>query len=434
LNIQRSQTIEDWFDQIIEKSSFKVEKIPLSHSREWILEDGAIRHKTGRFFNVVGVEWSDHEGNFTAQPLLEQKEIGILGFLIRNIGKAGELLAYGKIEPGNVGIVQIAPTYQATFSNSSLFHGGTRPPYFDVFHSERMEVIHDSLQSEQGTRFLEKFNRNVLATSHEEVLAHNTHRWMPVDEVLEFVGIDYLANTDTRSVLICSPWEILVSRKPFSRWDTPFSRDLQNSAEAVGESVLISELKQSIHSIRSKIKPGKIIPLMELCDWKITDFGLEPITSGPFVVRQIRVTARGREVSVWDQPIIDSLGDGCADLICGRIKGILHFLFQPQVEMGLKNRVELGPSFLIEPGDNALDSTLHEYQEAQIISQTRLSDEGGRFLWDRSKYRLLDAGEIDPSGTSGYWITLQQIRQLLNESGWFTNEARSALAQLLVWL
>ena len=97
-----------------------METMSLDRSREWVLRDGRIVHRTGRYFAVTGVAGADG----SAQPLLEQREIGTLGFLRAGATARVELLAQGKIEPGNVGLAQLAPTMQATASNLDRVHGG----------------------------------------------------------------------------------------------------------------------------------------------------------------------------------------------------------------------------------------------------------------------------------------------------------------------
>ena len=74
-------------------------------------------------------------------------------------------------------------------------------------------------------------------------------------------------------------------------------------------------------------------------------------------------------------------------------------------------------------------SSYQSYPQASVVAECRQSDEGGRFLQDVSTYRLIDLGEV-PEDLIGFgkWLTLAEIRDLLSEDGWFTNEARSALS------
>ena len=69
--------------------------------------------------------------------------------------------------------IQLSPTVQATRSNYSQVHQGKRPNYVEYFADRaRGTVLVDQLQTEQGSRFLRKQNRNMLveATGHVPVL------------------------------------------------------------------------------------------------------------------------------------------------------------------------------------------------------------------------------------------------------------------------
>jgi oxidase EvaA len=392
-----------WFSSLLDEARCRVESIPLAESAEWHDDGGAIVHRSGGFFRVVGLECDGH----AAAIFIEQRTVGTLGFLIRG----GELLVHAKIEPGNVGLVQLAPTCQATDSNARRIHGGAAPPFIDAFPRGAANALYDVDQSEQGTRFLGKCNRNVLVAAPADVPLPATHRWMDVDEVLELARHDYVVNTDARSVLVCAPWRRLVNRVPFSRVRGGFGAELMVSAHSSSHS--LARVKAEIAAARAATREPKIVPLTE-------------VPQNGVRVRQIRVTVRGREVPSWDQPILDSSGEGNVLLACGRIDGVLHFLFRARSEPGLHDHVELAPTVVVEPGgksDVRIDGT--------VVAECRQSEEGGRFYRDTNLYQIVDVGK---AYDADYWLTLGDIRTLLDEPGWLTNEARSALSLLLPWL
>lgn len=189
-SIDKSHSLTAWFWDLLEEAEFCVEPMQLEKSTEWSLVDGTISHRSRRFFQVKGVEWREPEGTLRYQPLVEQREIGILGFVMRDrYGNRPELLVHGKIEPGNVNGVQLAPTCQATASNIARVHGGETPPYSEFFVTRKATVVHQSLQSEQGSRFLGKRNRNVLVQIDCDMAPTAAHRWVDVDEVLELLPL-----------------------------------------------------------------------------------------------------------------------------------------------------------------------------------------------------------------------------------------------------
>lgn len=406
--------LRSWFTNLIQKSDFRIEWIPLSKSSSWRYKNGKIVHKSGRFFEIIGL---------ANQPFIDQREIGTLGFLIRERKQKKEILVQAKIEPGNSKTIQLAPTCQATKSNSLMVHGGSEPPFSHLFTKEHPQIISSTLQSEQGSRFFKKRNRNILAVSSQKLDIPDSHQWTPVEKVLALLTEDYLINTDARSVLTCSHWDKLVGWIPFSRLKDNFSKELRLSYKQSIKTGQFEKMKKDLITEQKKNHLKKIIPLDKLSGWKITDLEIRPLSKKSFKVRYLKVTAKNREVPEWDQPIIDSYEEGLMNLVCGRINGILHFNFSIIIEPGLYNNAELSPAFI----------SLSNYPKAKVIRTVLQSDEGGRFYQDTTRYQVVDIGQADLS-LPGYWLNLAQIQNLLVKNGWFTNEARSAISLLLYWL
>lgn len=423
-----NEAIKAWQKSIIQDAKFKVWPINLEQSKEWEHKDGAIRHKSGRFFRIVGIKGKVNKQVIT-QPLIEQWEVGTLGFLIHKNSNV-HILVQAKIEPGNVDVCQLAPTYQATASNAAQAHGGTAPPYKDIFSSKHEKVISSTLNSEQGTRFLEKLNLNTVIESDRLIEPTKYHKWVVVEDFLDLLAEDHMVNTDARSVIVSAPWKKLLTRKPFSRYKTPFAHSLQKSY-ATKRTQVIDTLKKQLECSQELVQEPKKIDLDKLPSWDVTPRGLKHETDGDFTVEQIKVNAYGREVASWDQPIINSTTDGQVVLLCGRQGGQLLFSICFQEEVGLLNKVELGPSFFCVPGSN---QEFVQFKDGEVVRSVFQSDEGGRFFRDTTLYQVIDIGDITKKGQDGYWLTLGEIAQLLEEGGYFTNEARSVLSLLLPWL
>lgn len=414
--------LHTWFSKLIERSDFKTNWILLSKSSFWSLRSGKIVHRSGHFFKIIGVQFRDKNNILADQPFIDQSEIGTLGFLIKETKTKKEILVQAKIEPGNCHIVQLAPTCQATKSNSLRIHGGKEPPFSHLFTKEHPKIISSTLQSEQGSRFFKKRNRNTLALSSGAVRLPDSHKWMNVDILLDLLSKNYVVNTDARSVLVCSPWKELIKRTPFSRYHNIISTELSESYHQRINTPQFTEIKKKIRSMQQKKYFKKIIPLSKLPNWKITDLGIDNIQKNFFRVRYLKVVAKNREVPEWDQPIIDSYDEGKVNLICGRIGGILHFNFTMIEEPGLYNNVELSP---------IIDD--FKCPNLQILRSVLQSDEGGRFYQDTARYQIIDIGKADQN-LPGYWLNLSQIQHLTLKGGWFSNEARSVISLLLSWL
>jgi len=429
--MESENAVRTWVSDVCEQSHLEISKINFNKSEEWFFSEGGwLQHRSGRFFQVAGVRWVGKDGVKLCQPIIVQQEVGILGFILNDF----QLLVQAKVEPGNVGATQLAPTCQATASNLQQIHSGKAPLFSELFLSPCGNLLHDSMQSEQGSRFLGKFNRNMLLQTNVHRPLEPAYCWLPVDAVLELAKADFLMNTDARSVMVCSPWEQLVKRSPFTRFTDSYSCELADSFSTTSTYQSLTDMYKTIHMLRSHIYPPELVRLDELDGWVMHDDAIISLKGRPFHVLQIDVRVDGREVANWDQPMISSAGNGYVELVCGRKDGILFFLFVFQIEVGLQNKVELGPTLLVEPGETISNCTYLSFPGAIILTECQQSDEGGRFYHDISMYRMVDVGLVFEPPENGYWLTLSQISKLLREGGWFTNEARSMLSLLLPWL
>ena len=122
-----TKEIRQWIEQRNREVDVRVEKIPFDRLKMWHSDpDGSIRHDSGRFFSIVGIDVTTDYGtnNHWRQPIILQPEVGYLGILTKEIDGVLYCLMQAKIEPGNVNCVQISPTLQATKSNYSRIHSG----------------------------------------------------------------------------------------------------------------------------------------------------------------------------------------------------------------------------------------------------------------------------------------------------------------------
>ncbi len=444
-----------WLENCRGLCDMQVEEIPWRESREWSFDGRRISHASGGFFRVVGatVLLDGKRLERHDQPLIDQPEIGILGFLARRIGGETEILVQAKPEPGNVGLVQAAPSVQATMSNYRKIHHGKETLFLEYFLNPRKgTILSDSLQSEQGTRFLSKFNRNMVVEVPEDVPVPDSpfFRWVPLWDFRNLLNRDYQVNTDARSVLACGPWRLLAPRnEPFARWRNRggFGEDLLRSYEAPEDKDRCStgEILSRLHGLRSAMRfDTRLLGIPELAGWEMTEDAIRSSNGTPLEVRHFKVTSSDREVERWDQPLMASRGQGQAVLLCQERDGVLQFLFNCRAEIGFRERFEYGPTLQDPDGDAFILPALREKEgelkalsdRSTILSSSVQSDEGGRFYRCISQYsiRKIDKGEAVDTGPSLSWFTLRQVESLAGRPGVFSNEARSLISMLLPFL
>ncbi len=116
-----------WLADVERRSRLTVERADLAGLAGWVDDGASIRHASGKFFAVEGIEVSRPESPVGTwrQPILNQPEVGILGLLVRFADGVLHVLLQAKVEPGNAGGLQLSPTVQATRSNYTSVHGGS---------------------------------------------------------------------------------------------------------------------------------------------------------------------------------------------------------------------------------------------------------------------------------------------------------------------
>lgn len=435
--------VRSWLDGQRQRSDFAVQRIPWAESKEWGWQDGRWQHHTGRFFTVEGLHINSNHAELDghAQPIIRQPEIGILGYLAQERDGELHLLVQAKTEPGNVGIAQLAPTFQATVSNYTCVHRGTPPPFGEFFLSPAPGSLWlDQLHSEQGTRFFRKTNRNMVAVLPPgRTLEHDaTYRWLPARAVVQLLRHDNLLNTDSRSVLACLPWKYLCAgNEAFAALAShdDFALALRDSARAnTSDTALENWLAE--RAAAWTVEP-KFVPLQNLPGWKITDDSFEAADGpGEFFVQQMAVTARDREVSQWDQPLFSNRQRGLISQVVQRRQGTLHFLLQALAEPGSHG---LALTATVQTADPARTDVpfqaLVQKDSGRLHWSGVHSEEGGRFYQDENLYRLVEVPEdLHIDLPADYrWLTLGQVLGLLPRKNLLTNEFRSLLSALMLW-
>ena len=224
---QDLKTFKKWLADHCRPEEFKVEQVPLDEMDKWFLdhEGDRISHESGRFFHIEGLHVKTNFGGELEwdQPIINQPEIGFLGFITRVFDGTRYFLMQAKMEPGNINTLQISPSLQATKSNFSQVHKGRRPHFLEYFNGEKqVKVLVDHLQTEQGARFFRKRNRNIVIEINEDIELPDEFCWLTLGEMKALLKEDNILNMDTRSVLSTIPLiedEVIKKLEPFDLFD-----------------------------------------------------------------------------------------------------------------------------------------------------------------------------------------------------------------------
>ena len=204
------EDIWSWLDGLRKNNRNFVRRIPLDELEQWRVEksSGNLRHVSGRFFSIEGVEYRFNGKDFLT-PIINQPEVGILGLAVKKVEGIYYCLMQAKAEPGNVDGTQISPTVQATKSNYTQVHGGKLPAFVDLFlrRGKRGKVLYEGLQSEEGARFWKKNNCNIVLEVKEGELREvpEGFRWLTLYQLKRLLLKNNVVNVEARSVLACLP-------------------------------------------------------------------------------------------------------------------------------------------------------------------------------------------------------------------------------------
>jgi dTDP-4-dehydro-6-deoxy-alpha-D-glucopyranose 2,3-dehydratase len=412
-----------WWAERRRATRSDVTRIPFAALDSWSFDpvSGNLGHASGRFFSVEALQLDgDGDSAGRARPVIHQPEIGLLGVLVTEVDGVLHCLMQAKMEPGNVDALQLSPTVQATRSNYTRVHEGGGTRYLEYFRGRRRggEVLVDVLQSEQGSWFWRKRNRNVVVRVRRDVPPHEDFRWVPLPLLRDLLRIDNLVNMDARTVLSC-----LADDGP----GTP------------GPAVHTArEIRSWFIEAKTRCRwAPRLVPLAAAPGWVRTAEEIRDEEGRDFRIIAVRVAADSREVRSWSQPLLAPRGRGLAVFVARPIRGVPHLLAHAHAEAGLVDLVEIGPTVQLLPGHDAAEVDpcvrgVAEGSVGRVRFDAVLSEEGGRFHHALTRYRVVEVGEEFPVDVPPdyCWTTPRQLVALLRHGHYLNIEARTLLACL----
>lgn len=444
-NVNNTHDIFKWVDTIRNNTKVSINEGSLSKSDFWFYDDynGEITNRKRSFFSIKGVRKFCDNKFVAEQPIIIQPEIGYLGIICKKINGIINFLMQAKIEPGNINYVQISPTIQATKSNFMRAHGGKMPMYFEYFeNAEKYAIIYDQIQSEQSSRFLKKRNRNIIIMVDEDIPIHSNYMWMTLGQIKSLMKYDNLINMDTRTV---------ISGLPISgfRFHDDELRSFRAcfSNEAFFNSVFYSEAVSELPQIYYYINNYKMfqndrtieIPLFELVDWEMDDFGLECNKTSDFAVKYYDINIAGREVTSWNQPLFKAIGNAVYGLVITNIDGYMKILVKVKSEIGTFDKIELAPSIQWEPThsqeqDDDVDAIFRRQVDlhSNVILDVMLSEEGGRFYQEQNRYVVvfIEQEQFTELSKEYVWVSYSTLNMLVQINNCLNIQLRNLLSTL----
>lgn len=289
-------------------------------------------------------------------------------------------------------------------------------------NSSGYEVLYDQIQSEQASRFLKKRNRNMIMLVERDLEILPNFRWMTLGQIKELMKINNLVNMDTRTVLSGIPflWD-----KTDYKIIKKYTQDA-SFVESLNEQNIRIELPKVFQEINNykMFRDVRLstIPLYELVDWEIDEYGITCRKRAPFMVRFYEIEIEGREVSQWSQPLFKAIGMATFGLLTTVEDGTRKYLLKINSEFGDFDKVEIGPTIQWEPthylyDDDEIEKVFRNHLELGngVIKDVILSEEGGRFYHEQNRNAIIeiDKDEIKKLPKGYIWLSFSTINLMI---------------------
>jgi oxidase EvaA len=438
--------VAQWIQQARDSASLQTMLVPLEDLRGWSRDarNGNIVHETGRFFSVIGIHCRHRVDRLEIewdQPIIEQPETGILGILAKQINGILHFCLQAKVEPGNIGTIQLSPTVQATYSNYTAVHGGTTPLFLEHFISPQTEqIIFAKMQSEDGGRFLYKSNRNMIVHAGDDFPDElpDGFIWLTLRQVASLFEQHNLVNACARSILsslVFAAWPAFAATPPSTSTRMPLP---PHGLEGIRATLQWLDDRRSANHMLSRR-----IGLNELQEWEVDGKGFFSHQEKRFFrIVGLNVSSGSREVRNWSQPIIENPAAGIIGLLLRKGHNGTELLMQAKTEAGNRTAVQLGPTVQFTQGNYEGSRKLLKpflYDEFlntgpfQQIHKSHQSEEGARFYREYHVHRILIMPDnFDLPIPSNYrWLPLEHVLFLLHLGEQVNSCARSILSCLL---
>jgi oxidase EvaA len=448
-----TEEILTWVQKRNEEVEVNIKRIGFDEMNNWKLdkEKGAVVHASNKFFSIQGLEVITNYGDRETwdQPIINQPEIGYLGFITKIFNGTLYFLVQTKIEPGNVNYVQLSPTIQATKSNYTQVHGGKTPNYLEHFvNANQEEIVLDQLQSEQGARFFKKRNRNIIIKIEKDITPLEDFKWLTLGQIKLLMKRDNVINMDTRTVISG------ISFGSYSENTLNFYDVMNSDRESMEFKMLNSALiaDKSLFSfnqiiywitalkVKFELKINKK-SLFDLNDWVINNNAIEHKDKRFFKVIGVQVEIGNREVTSWHQPLVEPSEEGICAFIIKEIDGIIHFLVQAKLEAGNFDLIEIAPTVQCSTAyyENKkqqktipfLNQVLAAEQQ-NIVFDTLQSEEGGRFYREQNRSIIVKVNDsFSQDVPENYsWMTLHQLKKFILFNNYVNIQARSLISAI----
>ncbi|MBK1787984.1 NDP-hexose 2,3-dehydratase family protein [Prauserella cavernicola] len=203
--LHSTRDVLSWLTDVRAGSQISRERVPLADLSEWRRTERAIVHRTGRFFEVIGVNVraTGREVAQWSQPMFAAVGTGLVAFLVRRVYGVLHILVQLRSEPGLAGVAELAPTVQCTPDTYPHVPSLLRPHFLDdVLDAPSENIRFDTVLSDEGGRFYHTRSRHLIVET-DQAHEHPNYRWMTCHQLSSLLQHSDYVNVQARSLVAC---------------------------------------------------------------------------------------------------------------------------------------------------------------------------------------------------------------------------------------
>lgn len=206
VGVKTMNDLLSWLTGLKSKYDLIVTNKPIDKLEEWTRNEYEISNNLGKYFRVIGVQVSIENREVTSwcQPLVQPLQQGLCAFIIKKIDGVYHFLVQAKMECGNYDILELAPTVQSLTDNLFSYKSKDRAPFTDyVLNADKNQILYDVYQSEEGGRFYQEQNRNMIIEAGEDfnMKIPERYTWMTLGQIFNFLKFNNYINIQARSLI-----------------------------------------------------------------------------------------------------------------------------------------------------------------------------------------------------------------------------------------
>lgn len=207
-SIHSTRDILSWIADVRTRSEVRTERLPLAELSAWVCTDERISHRTGCFFDVIGVdvEARGREVSRWSQPMLAARGSGLVALLVARVQGVLHALVQLRSEPGLGNMPELAPTVQCTPATYERLPDVTRPRFLDeVGAAPADRIVFDHVLSDEGGRFYLTRSRHLIVEVPEADpgVEGRALRWMAYHQLAALLHHSDYVNVQARSLVAC---------------------------------------------------------------------------------------------------------------------------------------------------------------------------------------------------------------------------------------